>query len=277
MGDCIYCGKPAGFLRRSHRECREKHDLGWEAMVRLARDAVLGTEELEGIEDRLARMAEEHFIKGERVREALIAGWEEAVQHFLDDGDLAPGEEELLAAYVEYFGFSQEDLDKGGAYTKFVQGAVLREVMEGKIPSRFNVTGTLPFNFQKSEELVWAFSDVAYYEERTRRHYVGGSQGVSIRIAKGVYYRIGGYRGRPVEKEETVLVDKGILALTTKHLYFGGERKSFRVPYRKIVSFVPYSDGIGIHRDAASAKPQIFVTGDGWFTYNLVVNLAAEG
>jgi len=40
---------------------------------------------------------------------------------------------------------------------------------------------------------------------------------------------------------------------------------------------VPYSDGIGIHRDAASAKPQIFVTGDGWFTYNLVVNLAAEG
>lgn len=90
-------------------------------MVRLARDAVLGTEELEGIEDRLAGMAEEHFIKGERVREALIAGWEEAVQHFLDDGDLAPGEEELLAAYVEYFGFSQEDLDKGGAYTKFVQ------------------------------------------------------------------------------------------------------------------------------------------------------------
>ena len=81
-GDCIYCGKPAGFLRRSHRECREKHDLGWEAMVRLARDAVLGTEELEGIEDRLAGMAEEHFIKGERVREALIAGWEEAVQHF---------------------------------------------------------------------------------------------------------------------------------------------------------------------------------------------------
>lgn len=27
-------------------------------------------------------------------------------------------------------------------------------------------------------------------------------------------------------------------------------------------------------RDAASAKPQIFITGDGWFTYNLVTNLA---
>ena len=104
MGDCIYCGKPAGFLRRSHRECREKHDLGWEAMVRLARDAVLGTEELEGIEDRLAGMAEEHFIKGERVREALIAGWEEG-QHFLMAWRLG---RESCACNVEYFGFPRK-------------------------------------------------------------------------------------------------------------------------------------------------------------------------
>ena len=27
-------------------------------------------------------------------------------------------------------------------------------------------------------------------------------------------------------------------------------------------------------RDAQTAKPQTFVTGDGWFAYNLAVNLA---
>jgi hypothetical protein len=27
-------------------------------------------------------------------------------------------------------------------------------------------------------------------------------------------------------------------------------------------------------RDAQTAKPQTFVTGDGWFVYNLAVNLA---
>ena len=27
-------------------------------------------------------------------------------------------------------------------------------------------------------------------------------------------------------------------------------------------------------RDAQSAKPQVFKTGDGWFAYNLAVNLA---
>jgi len=50
--------------------------------------------------------------------------------------------------------------------------------------------------------------------------------------------------------------------------------KSVRLPYAKIVSFEPFSDGIGVMRDAATAKPQIFVTGDGWFTYNLVTNLS---
>ena len=41
-----------------------------------------------------------------------------------------------------------------------------------------------------------------------------------------------------------------------------------------IVSFEPYSDGLGVMRDAQMAKPQTFITGDGWFVYNLVVNLA---
>jgi len=50
-----------------------------------------------------------------------------------------------------------------------------------------------------------------------------------------------------------------------------------RIPYAKIVSFTPFSDGIGLHRDAVTAKPQFFVTGDDWFTYNAVVNLAKAG
>ena len=74
--------------------------------------------------------------------------------------------------------------------------------------------------------------------------------------------------------EETVHADAGMLGLTTKHLYFAGARKKFRVRYDKIVSFEPYSDGLGIMRDAQTAKPQTFRTGDGWFAYNLAANLA---
>jgi len=39
----------------------------------------------------------------------------------------------------------------------------------------------------------------------------------------------GSFRGRPVEVSQKVLVDRGILAVTTKHLYFHGQKKVFRV------------------------------------------------
>ena len=61
---------------------------------------------------------------------------------------------------------------------------------------------------------------------------------------------------------------------TTKHLYFSGQKKNFWVRYDRIVSFEPFSDGLGLMRDAQTAKPQSFRTWDGWFAYNLAVNLS---
>jgi hypothetical protein len=71
-----------------------------------------------------------------------------------------------------------------------------------------------------------------------------------------------------------VLVDTGLVVVTDKNIYFSGPAKSLRIPYTKIVSFLPFEDGIGVIRDTPTAKPQIFTNGDGWFTYNLVTNLA---
>jgi hypothetical protein len=109
----------------------------------------------------------------------------------------------------------------------------------------------------------------------TRKEHRGGTQGVSLRIANGVYYRTGNFRGNSVDMEEEVLyIDSGPMVITTKNIYFGGTSISFRIRLDKIVAIHPYKDGIGVQKDAASAKPQLFVTGDGWFTYNLVTNLS---
>ena len=40
------------------------------------------------------------------------------------------------------------------------------------------------------------------------------------------------------------------------------------------MTFDPYEDGLDITRDAQTAKPQVFRTGDGWFAYHLATNLA---
>ncbi len=243
-------------------------------MVWFATEAAQSGEELESLEKRLATLAESSHIPTHRVKEALLQAWEKALDRVLEDSVLSENEESRLMAYAKQFALTQDDLNMHGAYTRAEMAAVLREVLDGRVPSRIKIEGQLPFNFEKAENLVWLFTNASYYEEIVRRSYVGGYQGMSFRVMKGVYYRIGGFRGNPVETKQIEHIDTGKVALPTKHIYFGGSRENFRIPYAKIVSFVPYSDGIGVCRDAASAKPQIFVTGEGWFAYNLVTNLA---
>ncbi|MFX0142010.1 MAG: hypothetical protein ACFFDN_50705 [Candidatus Hodarchaeota archaeon] len=274
MGNCQYCGKPTGFLKKKHPECERLHKNGWKSMLETAKKSVMSGEGFNSLLPQLENLARKSYISKGKIREVLIQGWSNAVTDFLDDGVLSEEEEKYLTEFQEHFNLSQSELDSNGSLTKTVKAAILRDVLNGEIPEKINIKNSLPFNLQKTEKMIWLFNNVEYYEEKTRRHYEGGHQGFSIRVAKGLYYRAGAFKGYPVEKTEIVPIDIGLMGITNKHIYFTGDRKSFRVKYDKIVSFTPYDDGIGIQRDAASAKPQIFKTNDGWFSYNLISNLA---
>ena len=146
---------------------------------------------------------------------------------------------------------------------------MLRDIAEGIVPERQTIAGRVPFNPMKSEELVWTIQDIDYYKTKTHRERRGTSHGLSIRIAKGVYYRPSTFRSQVVEGDETVNADTGLLCFTTKHLYFSGPISKLRVRHDRIVDFEPFTDGFGIMRDDQTAKPQQLRTGDGRFAYNL--------
>ena len=95
----------------------------------------------------------------------------------------------------------------------------------------------VPFNLMKSETLVWVMEDVDYIETVVRRERRGSSHGLNIRVARGVYYPPSTFRSRVIEKEETLHQDTGMLGFTTKHIYFSGPKKKFRVRYDKTVDF----------------------------------------
>ena len=274
MGDCKYCGKPAGFLRGKHAECETQYHRGIQKIISEVIRTIKESSDFEGLATTIQNIERSALIPSSNRKELLIKGWEDSVGLFLEDGLLDKAEEEKLLAFKNHFDLSQSELDRNGALTKTAKTAVLRDVLGGLIPQGMTVKGNLPINFQKGEQLVWAFQNSKYLEDKTRRTYVGGSQGASIRVMKGVYYHVGAFKGHAVEHTERVHVDTGLVAVTNKNIYFAGPQKSVRLPYSKIISFEPFSDGIGVIRDAATAKPQIFVTGDGWFTYNLITNLA---
>ena len=204
----------------------------------------------------------------------LVRAWEAAVEGALEDGLLTLDEENALNRYMDHFGLTQAQMDQNGVLTQIVKAAVIRDIAEGVVPDRQNINGRVPFNLMKSEKLVWVTQNVDYLEVVTRRERRGSSHGLSIRVARRVYYRPGTFRSRSVEWEENIHQDTGLLGFTTKHIYFSLPKNKFRVRYDRIVDFEPFDDGFGIMRDAQTAKPQSFRTGNGWFAYNLATNLA---
>ena len=99
----------------------------------------------------------------------LIKGWENAVEKFLEDGILDSTEEKRLVEFKERFALSQGELDRNGALTKTAKAAVLRDILNGIVPQRLKVDVNLPINFQKGEQMVWAFSESKYLEDKTLR------------------------------------------------------------------------------------------------------------
>ena len=273
MGDCIYCGQPAGFLRRAHGHCKDNHDRGKSQIVGLVSRVSSEDVDYQRLNADIKEIASSSRMRRDTIRACVVAGYEEAVERALDDHVITEEEQERLHGLQRHMSLSQDALNRNGAFDRLIKAGVLRDVLNGVVPQGIQFAG-VPFNLQKSETLVWVFQDVDYYEVKTKTKFVGGSRGVSLRVTKGVYYRVGGFKGERVQESATVHVDTGLMGLTTKHIYFAGPSKRFRINYRKIVAFETFSDGIGVQRDAQTAKPQSFRTGDGWFTYNLAANLA---
>lgn len=123
----------------------------------------------------------------------------------------------------------------------------------------------LPFRFLKSETLLWVIG-AANYEQRTKRETRGRSAGTSVRVMKGVSVRVGASRGTPVESDVITFRGTGMLAVTTKHVYFKGDERSVRIPHGKIVSVdTTRLDGrptVELVRDRASGHPEFFSVND---------------
>lgn len=254
-------------LGREHQECKESTG----RIRELVRRELQMATSTEGFG---TRYEEARTAGGRKVIDVTPAleAWKLAVDTALEDGILSADEEQRATDIASAVGIDQANA--GPSWTKLVKAAILRDVTEGRIPERAKIDG-ITANLLKKERPVWLFNGAQYFEERTSRSFAGVSHGLSIRIAKGVYYRPSMFRGSPIETSKVVHADSGGLLITSHHVYFLGARKSFRIPYRKIVAFAPFKDGIGVQRDAMTAKPQIFKVDDAWFAYNLVSNLAS--
>lgn len=284
MGKCIYCGKPAGLFRSTHRECseadalaakqrEEKTDKELSLIFQAALGALNDDSNYATLKRELSATERSTSLSPQQIKSSLVKALTEAIDTSLEDGLLDAKEEQRITRFMNEADLDRRDIPQP-TWDRLVKSAVLEDLMNGTLPDRYSIQERLPINMLSSEKVIWAFSNSSYLEDKLVQNYVAGSQGVSIRIMQGVYYRLGAFKGRTIESTQRVHVDSGWVVLTNRHIYFAGPNRSLRIPYSNILSFIPFQDGVGIMQDAKSAKPQIFITGDGWFSYNALCNIA---
>ena len=107
-------------FKNSHPECEEKRNRGLQQMTNTVRESVLGNVDLNTLEDKLSEIAKSSYINPSHIKEKMILGWGETVDHFLEDGNLDEQEENKLTTFMNHFSLTFQDLDKQGACTNSI-------------------------------------------------------------------------------------------------------------------------------------------------------------
>lgn len=274
MGECKYCHKDAGWLSSKHRECEEKYNSGVSELKNIIRNDFEKREDFFLHKSETDRICTNSFIE----RNSLVSIYrellEEAINKYLNDGIIDKKEEWNIARFIQFSGFSQSELNTTHALDKVVQSRVLQEILQGNIPKpAITIAGNFPFMLSKNETLIWMFRNIVLHEQKIKKEYRGSSNGFNIRVAKGIYYRTGGFKGTPVETSYMQRISEGSVCLTDKNLYFSSMEKSLKIPYDKIISLESYSNGLGVQKDGSNSKPVFFEKLDSWFCYNVISNL----
>jgi hypothetical protein len=135
----------------------------------------------------------------------------------------------------------------------------LQNLNAGKVTLPHKVTSHVILN--PNEKLVYLIPDVILSEPRSIRDTTGVYGGPTVRITKGVSWRMGGFKARSESHEELRTIDKGTFTITNKRLIFTGAVKNSSIDLKKILSIEQYADGIAINKDGKQ-RPEYYTNVD---------------
>ena len=272
MRVCKHCGEVSGRFFNRHGECKKRHASALEELLERSTRCALGRTSIEGVHEARA-LASQNFVTESEIRDALIGGFEQAVDivlgldydwsfedeeedesawddDYIDEGTTEEGtqvalgdavisedEERHLNTYMKNLGLSESELDRNGACRKIYLGARLREISYGQMPYRLwqSKVDDLPFRLQESEKCVWIFWGVNLETKSTN--------------------------------------DRGLLALTNKRLYFVGNSERHRISYGRIFNLSREWNGFSVNQGSATKS---YTFENGWFAWRLLSELVKK-
>ena len=127
----------------------------------------------------------------------------------------------------------------------------------------------------RTDRIMLSDGEVCHFSERaiivtekTRKRYVGRSNGFSFRVCRGVTYRTGQNRGTPIEETYTER-NKGLLYITNKRIIFVSDKNAFDKKLKSLTAITPYSNAVQFQ---FSSKTYTVMVPDGGII-NLLISL----
>lgn len=182
----------------------------------------------------------------------------------VDDGVISEKEHQSLHKVSTYI--EQSSADFRLVQKDFNRFRLIGMIDEGNLPDL--KSDSIGVNLKTSEVLHYAVpSSLIKLKKVTERINYSAVTG-SIRIAKGVHYRIGSIKPQAIRKEVAATDDTGYFWISSNRVGFKGGRKHMNIPLDKLMS-LEYVDGIlKVFKDGKEA-PYLLVLTD----YDLVMKL----
>jgi hypothetical protein len=119
------------------------------------------------------------------------------------------------------------------------------------------ICGRSDVGLHTDERLICVLPGSEMYEPHAVRVYHGGSRGTSIRVAKGLSFRVGASVGQSESHDELRLLDTGTFIITSERVVFCGSMRTLSMPFEQILGTEMFSDGLRINTEKR-AKPCTF-------------------
>ena len=176
------------------------------------------------------------------------------LQELIADRRLSPRELEDFREYAKSLGFAKMSFG-GNTQAALDRYSLLWRIENGQLPSV-----AVPIVLQKGETCFWS-GQAEWHELRTKTTRVNyGGPVASIRIMKGLHWRVGSVAVSRITREELTQLDVGTLYITSKRILLSGAYKNYQLRYSAALGIEVFSDAIRV--DKAAGRSPVLILPD---------------